>query len=566
MCGIAGITSGNLGIVRKMLQVMKHRGSEGTYFYSDANYLSTGMHRLAIQDQSPALYPFKYKQFVLFFNGEIYNHHELFTKYLKGKIDRKTSCDAEVILPLFVLFGMKCFRLFDGMFAISIYDTQKKRLYLARDRFGEKPLFYQIKNGVLSFGSELRSLLQIPGTSKELAVSAIPDYLITGSTTSDTTLVKGIKKLIPGSCLAFDIELGKSVVQKYWSLEQEIQNSRCCVTNSSTFVQILDTILHNSVKKRISDNSAHIFLSGGIDSSLLAYYSTQSTKNVSTYSVGFSNSFFHDESSYSAKVAKYLATDHHHFNMDSSDLLKLVLDIETYIDHPFSDPAFLPSLVLAKNVRYYTKVAFAGEGADELFAGYPRYREAFFSPLLNQNSRYVPQQIWKSSELELLGFSTLDEKTTSLELAMSKQIHDMHTYLPNQLLAKADNASMAYNLEVRSPFLANKVVSFALQLPESEKIRYGITKVLLRKLAWKHLPKLISIRPKHGFSVPLEDVLREKSFVTAFKSLVEDSSIFEKKHVLKVFSDHQLKFENNKHKIWSMFVLLSWAKKNGIKF
>lgn len=563
MCGIAGTTKQDLSRnIKKMILAMRHRGYDGDYFLIEHGKIALGMNRLAINDLSKNLYPFRYKQYVLFFNGEIYNHTEIYSEYLKGNFFRKTTCDAEIILPLFEKFGQKAFSLLEGMFSLCIFDTNESKIYLARDQFGEKLLYYTIEHGQLSFGSELKSLLALPNVQKEISLSDLADYLVTGST-FEHTLLKGIHKLQPGKCLIFDLVSKKLLIKKYL-ISKKID------IDTADLPGQLDFLLSQAVKDR-STKLAHVFLSGGIDSGLLTYYSTLHSKNVTTYSVTFSESLVHNEGYFSNLIASHLSTEQYQIDV-TGQMIKAVLEnIGSLIDHPFSDPACIPTFILAKMARKNTLVALAGEGADELFGGYDRYWNfgEFFSNVSKRKSNkkeYIAQKIWNDDELVSLGLITKRSHVFAASLK-EKQTHDLNHYLPDQLLAKMDVFSMRNNLEVRSPFLDSKLLSFATHLSDSQKVNIFGTKFLLRKLAKRHLPVISVVRPKHGLAVPLGNWIRsEPVFRSIFFEVIENSTIINKEIALKYFDEHLQGKANHKHKLWSLYVFFSWAKENGIHY
>ncbi len=563
MCGIAGTTKPDFNLnISRMIEVMRHRGYDGDYFHVEKGKIGLGMNRLAINDSSQDLYPFKHKHFVLFFNGEVYNHDEIFKRYLKGKFDRKTTCDAEVILPLFELFGIKAFSFLEGMFSLCIFDTSKSKIYLARDTFGEKQLYYTTQQGHLSFGSELKSILSLSYVKKEISLLDLADYLATGST-FESTLLKGIKKVQPGTCVSYALKSKKINTTKY-VVPTELH------IDSDNSLDQLDILLSQAVKKRATEH-AHIFLSGGIDSSLLTYYSTQHSKKTATYSINFPENFIHNESYFSNQIARYFDTDHYQIDVTYKMILPVIANIGLLIDHPFSDPACIPTYVLAKLASKNTRVALAGEGADELFGGYGRYRDitgdAFnFLGLESNKNEYIAQRIWADAQLLNLGLDSGRTKVFARSL-QQKQLQDLNHYLPDQLLAKSDVFSMRHNLELRAPFLDSKLLAFSLQLNNSQKVNVLGTKFILRKIALRYLPLLTIVRPKHGFSVPINNWMRNGNFFkNSFIDMLEDTSIINKKIALKYLVEHVSGTANHKHKLWSLYVFFSWARANGISY
>lgn len=599
MCGILGfVGSKNLLKVKRDLSFIQHRG----YDDSCAAYVGSvnlGMNRLAIQDLTKGYYPFRYQNLTLIYNGEIYNYLELKALLEKDGITFKTHCDAEVILPLFSKYGMKAFHLLEGMFAVCIVDQQHKKLYLARDKSGEKPLYYSQTLNDFYFASELKCLLH---QAKDFKISKpeLADYLLHGSTNYGKTLMRGIQKLSAGQCLTFDLISHTTKLQIYWQVQ--VQKKPSSLSQKELLNQ-LDNLLEKAVNTRlVADVPVGAFLSGGIDSSLVSFYAQQVKKNLNTFSISFPHFEKHNEADFSLQVAQKLNTHHKLIEFTSQDARNIMNDLGQLIDEPIVDPAFMPTLLLAKEARKKVKVVLTGEGADEIFGGYYRYykyglkrkinnicRKGYFlytfknvilphrlqrfDSLFQDKIFYSPQQVWDLSQVHQLIPSLLSVPVHQEELSanslLQMQLSDYHWYLPEQLLMKVDKATMANNLESRAPFLDSEIIKFGFNLPFRYKIQGLHNKYLLRVLFSKYISKEWAYRPKHGFSLPLNTWFRNelKDMVyDELKALEKSKDFIDVKYFKQIIDEHMLEQNDNANKIWSVIVLSKWLTANNLSF
>lgn len=593
MCGILGFTGKpNKAKTKKLLKLIQYRGFDESVSAFECG-LNFGMNRLSIQDLTKGYYPFKFKHYSLVFNGEIYNYPEI-KKQLESKGHRfKTTCDGEILLPLFDQYGQQAFNKLEGMFAILIIDELKQKVYIARDKTGEKPLYYLHNQKQFSFASELKCLLP-PQSPNYLNYEVMPDYLLHGSVSKGQTLVSGIKKLPAAHCLEYDLKNHNISISKYW----KVPTTKLKLSSEAEAISQLDNLLENAVSKRlIADVPVGTFLSGGIDSSLVTYYVRQKKPSLNTYSVSFPQSGRHDESDYASQVADLLGTNHHVIPFTADSARKSIANIGSLIDEPIVDPAFMPTLLLAKEARKKVKVVLTGEGADEVFGGYYRYYKylgiqrlrsliPFYSSISAWNKYFVfhklkklfdptpyysPQNVWQIKEISLL-LSNSHEVQDSMPLPKENILrtleqYDIDWYLAEQLLMKVDKATMLQNLESRAPFLDSKVISFGMNLPTQYKIKGIHNKYLLRKVAEQHLGPHIAWRLKHGFSLPLASWFRDE-----LRDIVLDTSKFLKKnhdglngeYIQQIITDHLDGKEDHANKIWSLIVLTEWKKSNDI--
>lgn len=586
MCGIVGYLNLNgepLGpeqdFLPPMVASIAHRGPDEVGMRI-MGPVALGMTRLAIIDLKTGQQPITNEDGTIWivFNGEIYNFHELKNKLAVSGHKLATNSDTETIVHLYEDFGPACLNYLEGMFSLAIWDEPRKRLFIARDRMGEKPLHWTISNGKFIFGSEVKGILAHPDAKKELNESALQQYLALEYVPAPNSIFKGINKLMPSHYLI--VEDGAVKVQSYWQ-----PAPKSTARNEAEASQELISLLDRSVELRlISDVPLGVFLSGGIDSSTIAAMAVNKVSGpLKTFSIGFSDASF-DESEHARTVAEYLGTQHECVEFSPDLALSTMSELWNVLDEPIADASIIPTYFLSKMTRRRVTVALAGEGGDELFGGYPTYQAHQWAKLWN----YLPRALRKNVidpalnslpvSLNNLSFdykvkrfiNAVDEPPISRHLRWmgsipvpehgqlllnggngsshkhlltEEQLFDCHgltrilmpemnsdsdvvetimrfdmaTYLPDDLLVKSDRASMAASLEVRLPFLAFPLVEFALSLPSHFKIKGSVTKYLLRKVAANYLPDRIVRRPKKGFGIPVGKWLKDE-----FKPVVDE--------------------------------------------
>jgi asparagine synthase (glutamine-hydrolysing) len=601
MCGILGFTGrNNPRLLKRLLGTMRHRGFDDQGFFA-AGGLNLAMNRLAINDLRRGLYPMTYKHYVLVFNGEIYNYPHLKKQLEKVLVPLTSRCDAEVILPLFHRFGPKAFTRLEGMFAFAIFDRKKKQLILARDKAGEKPLYFLKAGSALIFASEMKAIIayaKYQGIPVKLDLPSLVECLSQGFVAGSKTLLQSVAKLPPAHYVVYDLRSLRLIKKAYWNPPVTPLLS---IRSEESARNHLTSLIQDSVAKRLlSDVPVGCFLSGGLDSSLVTYFAAQHLPNLKTFSITFPESLRHNEADYSSLVASWLGTDHTVIPCTGKTVAAVVHDIGEYIDEPVIDPAVLPTFLLAKQARRSVKVVLTGEGADELFGGYHRYlkelalarlqRLARRTPFLNLAYRLMtpdsidayltplahhdrPQTIWRPSQLRQL----LDLGTTQFPISagmalrlpadtnplLAMQLTDFRGYLPEQLLMKIDKITMRHTLEARAPYLDTRLTNFALRLPRHLKIKGIHGKYLLKQVAQTYFPKSFVWRLKHGFSVPLDRWLRADLRTAAQDSLADLKAyqpLFNITLYRQVIQEHLDNRSNHKHKIWSMIVLTQWLK------
>ena len=605
MCGISGIFSDRpvaLELVEKSIEKISHRGPDESGFFHHQNCV-LGMCRLSIIDVSSGQQP-SYNQerdVVSVFNGEIYNFLELRQNLISKGYQIYGLGDSALIPLLYQEYGEAFPTKLQGMFAIALFDSKRKRLILVRDRLGKKPLWYSQQGSTFYFSSEVKGLLSL-GVNRKLDESVIPEFLSYGYINAPRSAILDVKQLPPATLIV--IEDGKSILKQYWNTS-DIPESSISFEDAK---HETTRLLRDAVKTRlVSERPIGAFLSGGIDSTIVtALMREESESAVHTYSIGFSEIKF-NESNFAKEVARALGTIHHE-RVVRADPHLIVETISKALDQPFADSSIIPTFLLSKFAREEVVVALSGDGGDEGFAGYERYRAGKFldsiNPFLVINPlRFLPakrisnqrirklvrhsnfqslptryngfQSLFQLRDLqlilnpELLGESNDDNflnlwRTIPTQDRVRKmQEIDLKSYLPGDLMYKVDLASMANSLEVRSPFLDYRVVEFGLSLPAKYKVGRGESKHILREIARDFVsPKLID-RPKMGFGIPRAKWLRED-----LKDLVQEVLLDEKSRsrgwyqinkVEEILKNHQRGLELDSL-IWPMFMLELWAK------
>ena len=623
MCGIAGYYGqGNKDLLVKMTNALKHRGPDDAGFFVDEK-VGLGHQRLSIIDLSSAAHqPMSNEDKTIWiaFNGEIYNFKELRSK-LKNKHTFTSSSDTEIILHLYEEMGVTALEQLEGMFAIALYDQKNKKLFLARDRMGKKPIYYSLVNNTLIFGSEIKALLNHSLIKKELNLSALNEYLLYEYVPTPNSIFKNIYKLEPGHFLEYDGDNLKK--QKFWEInfQLSITNYQLRIIDA---IKELDTRIDRAVQTRlVSDVPLGIFLSGGIDSSTIAYYAQKNShQKIKTFSIGFKEDSF-DESKYARLVARHLGTEHYEKILSAEDSLNLIPRIGELMDEPLADASIVPTFLLSKFTREHVTVALGGDGGDELFCGYdtfvahrlaeyyekiPRairqnlieevvkrlptsfsnisfdfkakkfisgfniakkYRHQHWLGAFDRDERKklfqpdVWQQIEKENE-----FKAIDDYLVNVAQAdyFNQLIYlYLRTYLMDDILVKVDRASMFNSLEVRAPFLDTAVVDFANSLPLPFKLHRLSTKYILKKLMAGKLPPSIINRKKKGFGLPIAQWIAGdlKSFTLEMlnENKIKKEGLFDYQYISKLLNDHFNRRADNRKLIWTLLIFQMWREK-----
>ncbi|MGH7445318.1 MAG: asparagine synthase (glutamine-hydrolyzing), partial [Longimicrobiales bacterium] len=529
----------------------------------------------------------------------------------------RTGSDSEVLAHAYDAWDLDFLDRLDGMFAFALWDEARGRLVLARDRLGEKPLYHAAAGGLLLFASELSALRSHPACPDTLDPMALSAYLALEYVPAPRTMLEGVEKLEPATALI--LENGAVRCHRYWSLVP--RSSR---TDYRTAVAELRTHLADAVRSRlVSDVPAGVFLSGGLDSSVVAALAAREGR-VETFSIGFTEASF-DESSYARDVAKHIGSQHHEHILRADDMVGLVPRLPEMLDEPLGDASILPTHVLSRFARERVTVALGGDGGDELFAGYPMHQAQRIAPLLRQlpgpahalmrgaldllpasarnfsfgfkartllsGSAYGPpenharwmasfspewQQQLLTPEIRRLGgdgagaFTAIEaawQRTTGWPMLGRVSLLDLYTYLPNDILTKVDRASMAVALEVRAPFLARDVVEFAAALPDQYRMRALQGKRILRDAARDLLPERILRRRKKGFGIPVAAWLRTSLRPLLLEVLspgpLRDAGLFRPQFVEHLVREHLSGRRDHRKPLWTLLVFELWRRHAG---
>jgi asparagine synthase (glutamine-hydrolysing) len=619
MCGICGVVALDPretvaeDILERMCETLVHRGpdSRGSWFSGPAGL---GVRRLAVIDVAGADQPLadEDNQIRAVCNGEIYNYRELRSELLRQGHRFRTEGDCEVIVHAYEEYGDTFVTHLNGMFAIGLWDARRKRLLLARDRVGIKPLYYAQHNGCLLFSSELKAVLAYPGFPRRLDSRALTEFLTYEYVPTPRSIFVGIAKLRPGHILI--LEHGRARQHQYWSLDLK-PDPWLRATPVAELADELWLKIRESVRMElVSDVPLGIFLSGGIDSSAVAAAAAEVSPAPRTFSIAFEDESF-DESRYARKVSAYLGTHHEEQVFRPSALQDLVPDALEGVDEPLADPSFLATYLLSQFARRQVTVALAGDGGDELFAGYSTlqahklagyYRRVpsfvrdrlitrfvermpvsydnlslgFRAKRFVTGTRYPPaerhhawlgafepaeQQRLLAGACDSKAFEALDEHTARSATydALSQILYlDMKMYLEGDILPKVDRASMACSLEVRVPLLNPILLDFGPRLPIDLKLRGFTRKYLLRQALAGKLPEEIVRRSKKGFGIPLARWLRTELRPLMLDTLsyqsLRSQGIFNADYVESLVTTHLRGQRDNRKLLWPLIVFQLW--------
>ena len=622
MCGIVGILSNNGGVVddaslQRMTDALAHRGPDAKNIYLDTSKMvGLGHTRLSIIDLSEnANQPFFSfdRRYVIVFNGEIYNFKLIRSQLISLGCVFRTHSDTEVIVQAFAMWGEQMIEKLDGMFAFAIFDQLEKRLTFCRDRMGKKPLFYYQSEDLFVFASEIKSLMKHPRIYKEkkINVKAIHTFLHLGYIPEPDSIYLNIKKFPAGEIGV--LEQGKSLsLRPYWKVKEAVGPPSIGDFKSSK--KKLELLLVDAIRKRlISDVPVGVFLSGGIDSSLISALAVkQVDSRLKTFCIGFNESKY-NELGHARKVANHLKTDHIEFVLAEKDAIDILESYFHRFGEPFADTSSIPTMLVSELARKDVKVALTGDGGDELFLGYGAYTWAdrLQSPVWSAISRMMVKlfrdfgnsrwqrvadmlEVEKGDNIRSHIFSQeqyyFSQREIENNLLVDKSLYkpfeydesfadcgfkesekqalfDLQYYLKDDLLVKVDRSSMYYGLECRCPFLDRDVVEYALTLDHSLKIRNGERKWILKRLLEDFLPKQLVNRPKWGFSIPLVKWLKEDLHFL-IEDYLNDRAITEIGLLnLSVVRDLKDRFHSGKadhlyNRLWLLIVIQKWLKEN----
>ncbi|MFQ8638570.1 MAG: asparagine synthase (glutamine-hydrolyzing) [Acutalibacteraceae bacterium] len=607
MCGFAGYinnyaTFDKMEVIKAMADRIVHRGPDDAHYYVDDG-ISLGFRRLSIIDLEGGRQPILNEDgsLVLLFNGEIYNYQSIREELLKAGHVFTTKTDSEVILHGYEEYGKKILDRLRGMFAFIIWNKETKELFGARDIFGIKPFYYYRKDGEFLFGSEIKSFLSHPNFQKELDEDMIPLYLSYEYIPDERTIFKNVFKLPGAHC--FTYKDGKLEVERYYHIQYKIEEDK----NLEYWEDAITKEFTESVAMhQIADVEVGCFLSSGVDSSYVVKEVSKGTEKIKTFSVGYEEEKY-SELPYAQDFSSVVGVPNIANKVSADEFFDAVPEIQYFMDEPLPNPSEIPLYFLAKNARRYVKVVLSGEGADELFGGYPmylagghfdRYAHKVPRPIrkaLGTVARHAPSfkgknfivrgamepyqrfmranYVFQSAErqkyLKRPIATKLPEEYSkryfdevpNLDEPTQLQYADMHTWMIYDILLKADRMSMANSLELRVPFLDRKMLELSTRIPTRFRAANETTKIALRGAAIKQLPERTANKKKLGFPVPLNDWLREDKYYNKVKAAFQ-SDIAEKFFVtgelMRLLDDHKSGKALNMQKIWSFYTFILW--------
>ena len=617
MCGIIGIASQSPVSERGWLapgrDALRHRGPDdfGQWWSADVR-VGLGHRRLAIIDLSPGGHqPMQDAggELCIVFNGEIYNFADLRKELAAQGHAFRSNSDTEVILAAYRAWGTDCLARLNGMFAFALYDGRQRQLFMARDRAGEKPLFYAPAQGVLRFASELKGLMADPALPRRIDREALDCYLAMGYVPGERCMLQGVKKLPPAHALVFDLGSGQSRLWRYWQLPEPDASAAHGQADEAGLLQELEALLEDAVRRQlVADVPVGVLLSGGVDSSLITAMAVRSAPRVKTFTIRFPGYGQYDETEHARLIARHFGTEHVELAAAESsvDLLPL---LARQFDEPMVDSSMIPTYLVSRLVRAHCTVALGGDGGDELFAGYPHYNRLLW---LQQNLGAIPQGLRLAAAeageallpvgfkgrnwLQGLGvdlrtglpliFSLFDRDTRkrlmarhgawelaaerireeripkSADLLQRATRMDFGNYLAEDILVKVDRASMLNSLEVRAPLLDYRLIEFAFgKVPSRLKATARSRKVLLKKLAARVLPREFDQQRKQGFSIPLATWLQSGPWKALFHGtlLGSDNTMFDHKVVSELLAG-QAKGRANGERLFALVLFELWRR------
>lgn len=615
MCGIIGIATVTPNFNCNRLVVardsMRHRGPDdaGVWWSKDGR-VGLGHRRLAIIDLSPAGHqPMQdsTRSLTIVFNGEIYNYRDLQRELIARGHSFRSHSDTEVLLAAYREWGVDCLSRLNGMFAFALYDAMKQIIFLARDRAGEKPLFYSLANSTFRFASELKGLLSDPTFSHQINHQALDTYLAIGYVPGDLCMVQGSNKLPPAHAMVFDLANNSLRVWRYWELPAPPAISGAADCDEQALLEEFEGLLEDAVRRQLTaDVPVGVLLSGGVDSSLITAMAVRASSQVKTFTVGFSGFGKYDESAHARLIAQFFGTEHIELNAGEVSLDLLPILARQY-DEPMADSSMIPTFLVSRLVRQHCTVALGGDGGDELFGGYAHYDRLlwkqqkvdwiplalrkllaysagellpvgfkgrnWFQSLNCDLNRDLPliatffdgksrRNLLGNSDWPLVGESILGARAPRGDDLLQRITRmDFANYMAEDILVKVDRASMLNSLELRNPMLDYRIIEFAFgRVPSSMKATPDRRKIFLKKLAAKLLPPEFDQQRKQGFSVPLASWLKIEPWRNYFHDvLLDEQCLFDKKATSRLLHG-QDQGRNNSERLFSLVLFELWRR------
>ncbi len=635
MCRIAGFAdfafNGGYDLedtMAAMRDTMLHGGpdDEGLFLEKEKG-LALGHRRLSILDLSPLGHqPLAYENLVMVYNGEVYNFREIRKELEEKSYSFQSGSDTEVILKALHAWGFEAVRRFRGMWAFAVWDRQTKCLTLCRDRVGVKPLYWYHRDGLFMFSSELKAFHKHPKFRKQIDEKALSLFLKYGYITSPYSIFRDVFKLEPGHFLVLD-QNGQIRKEKYWDIEDvfrrgvQAKNGFLKMTEQEVALELEDVLTESFRLRLVSDVPVGVFLSGGIDSSILcALLQKGSPQPVKTFTIGFHEKGY-DEAQFAKKVAAHLGTEHTEFYCTPREALELIPRLPELYDEPFGDSSAIPTHLVSMLARRHVKVSLSADGGDEQFAGYTRYQMvnriygsnllkmaapcfglinpdvayslySFLKPALpkwaNFRDRYSKfRNVLKAggilSSYDEANKYFLDDEVKRLSIGADAghgfkmehagpmdpvsfmMLYDMKTYLPDDILVKVDRATMGIALEGREPFLDHKTLEYTSMLPLQLKNRKGASKHILKEILYKYVPRNLVDRPKQGFGIPVYEWFRADLKKLCLEYLaparVKREGVFSQEGIRMLMDDYLANRGLNHHKLWFLLVFQMWFER-----
>jgi len=618
MCGISGLVNihshkpVDRELLKRMNDALRHRGPDDAgVWVSPEGHVGLAHRRLSIIDLSERGHqPMTYSggRFWISFNGEIYNYKDLRSELIKLGHVFQSDSDTEVVLAAYDAWGTKCLERLNGMFAFALYDSPRRQLFMARDRAGEKPLYYALEHGKVRFASELKALMVDTTFPRYIDLDALDCYLAMGFVPGERCILKGVKKLPPAHALVFDLQTGQARLWRYWQLPMLDVAAEAGLADEDSLLEELDALLEDSVRRQlVADVPVGVLLSGGVDSSLVTAMAVRATPKIKTFTIRFPGFGNYDESKHAQLVARHFGTEHLELEATEStvDLLPVLV---RQFDEPMVDSSMIPTYLISRMIRQHCTVALGGDGGDELFGGYHHYRRLlWYQQVLGQIPLSLRQNMALAAEVLLpVGFkgrnwlqglgvdlqwglpliaSFFDPRTRralagrdtwafvaetireqriprTSDLLQRATRMDFENYLAEDILVKVDRVSMLNSLEVRAPLLDYRLVEFAFgKVPSPLKATATSSKVLLKKLTARLLPPGFDQHRKQGFSIPLGAWLRSGPWQRFFREVLLDSdnTFFNRKAMSKLLNGQTQGLANGE-RLFALVLFELWRK------
>ena len=619
MCGIVGIASAFPIASRDWLpdsgDTITHRGPDDAgEWWADDFRVGLSHRRLSIVDLSSAGHqPMRDEKrgLTIVFNGEIYNFREIRSELEQCGYSFQSSSDTEVLLAAYEIWGEGCLSRLNGMFAFALHDARRQTVFLARDRAGEKPMFYHLDKGTLHFGSELKAMLADPSLPRRINPEALDCYLAMGYVPGERCILQGYNKLPAAHALMFDLQSGKAKVWRYWQVPDLTLEAAAGQVDEPRLIDELEMLLEDSVRQQlVADVPVGVLLSGGVDSSLITAMAVRSSSHIKTFTVGFPGHGSMDETEHARLIARHFGTEHIELAAQptTADLIPL---LATQFDEPMVDSSMIPTFLVSQLVREHCTVALGGDGGDELFGGYGHYSRLLWMeerlgriplPLrkaISFGADKLPvglkgrnwlqglgvdfqqglpliasyfdatnrrQLMAKHVGWELVAESIYNDRIPShRDLLQRATRMDFQDYLAEDILVKVDRASMLNSLEVRAPLLDYRLIEFAFgKVPSHLKSTSQDKKILLKRLTAKVLPPEFDRQRKQGFSIPLAEWLKEGPFLRLFQEvLLDEGCIFDCRAVRELFKG-QARGYNNGERLFALVIFELWRREYSI--